>query len=282
MNMTPIRTALSLGLMTAVLAACGGQQGATPVNSIALVAPPEGALLASVNGEIVTEPLLQVFAGGRGLDIAKPDERKQALDSLIENILLAQDGIARGLTGKPEVQAELSLVRMQQLSGRALADFRSGLEVTDAQVEQYYRQEVERAGDREWLVEHILFADQAAAGVAISRALQPGIDFAEVMAEHQHTSMQARQLGWSNATQLPPEIVTAMHQLADGEVAPVAVQTRFGWHVVRRADSRPFEPPALEAVRDGARRHLQERAMAEHLEGLRARATIASGTAAAP
>jgi peptidyl-prolyl cis-trans isomerase C len=275
--MKRIRNALILSLVSALLAACGGQSTGPDPSRVALVAVPEGALVASVNGELVTEPMLLVYARGRGLDPAEPAQRKQALDSLVDNVLLAQDGIARGLTDKPEVQAELALVRMQQLSGRSMADYRAQLEITDEQVERYYAQERERAGDIEWQVEHILFDSAAAAEQALARAQQDGVDFADLIAEYQHGALQARRLDWSNASQLPSELVAVLRQLEDGAVAPVTVQTSFGWHVVRRADSRPFEPPALAQVRDGARRQLIERAVAEHVEALRARAEIATG-----
>jgi peptidyl-prolyl cis-trans isomerase C len=274
--MSPSRSFFSTALLAALVAGCGGAPGGADPATTVLIAPPDGALVATVNGELVTEPMLQVFARGRGLDPDDPTQRTQALDALVENLLIAQDGIARGLTARPEVQAELTLVRMQQLSGRSLSDYRAGLEVDDEQVERYYRQERERAGDTEWRIEHILFDAEAPARQALQRALD-GAAFAELIAEYQHTALQARQLDWSNASQVPPEMAAVVRQLGDGEVAPVPVQTSFGWHVLRRAESRPFEPPPLDKVREGARRLLLERAVAEYVEALRARATIATG-----
>jgi peptidyl-prolyl cis-trans isomerase C len=261
-------------LMTACLTACGGAGGPERSLDVALVGAPDGPLVASVNGEPITEPVLNVYAGARGLDPADPTQRKQALDSLIDNVLLAQDGVATGLAARPEVQSELALVRMQQLSGRALAEHRSRLEVTDAQVEAYYRQETERAGDTQWRVEHILFAEQAPAQAAVLRALE-GSDFEQLMAEYaQGQALQARSLEWGNATQLPAELVVALRQLQDGQVAPVPIETPHGWHVVRRAESRPFAPPPLEQIHAGARAQLLERAVAEHVAALRARSNI--------
>lgn len=276
--MTHRTTTLPLALLAvALLAGCGQQDTASSTATGAIVNAPDGPLVASVNGEILTEPMLVTFARGRGLDPAVPAQRAQALDALVENVLLAQDGIARGLTGRPDVQAELALVHVQQLSGRALSDVRAQLEVTDAQVEQYYRQEAERAGDTEWRIEHILFADAASAQAAIDEALEPGAEFAALMAAHATSALQARELGWSNATQLPAEMVAALKQLGDGEVAPVPVSTQHGFHVLRRAESRPFVPPPLEQVKEGARRTLVERALAEHVAALKAKAVIATG-----
>ena len=41
--------------------------------------------------------MLAVFAAGRGLDVGDPSARQRALDSLVENVLLAQDAHARGV-----------------------------------------------------------------------------------------------------------------------------------------------------------------------------------------
>jgi peptidyl-prolyl cis-trans isomerase C len=259
-----------------VLAGCGADPSSSNAGG-ALLGAPDGSLVASVNGEVVTEPVLLTYARGRGLDPAIPAQRAEALDSLVENMLLAQDGIARGLTARPEVQAELALVHLQQLSGRALAEYRAGLDVGDQQVEQYYQREAERAGATEWRVEHILFATEAEAQLALPLALEPGADFGALMAGYAGSALQARDLGWSNATQLPDELVNALRQLADGEVAPLPIATQHGFHVLRRAESRAFQPPPLEQVREGARRRLVERALAEHVAALRAKAVIATG-----
>jgi peptidyl-prolyl cis-trans isomerase C len=276
--MRPIRFLAHFGsaALAVLLVGCGGGTPDGTGFDRALVGAPDGALVASVNGEAITEPVLLVYARGRGLDPADPAQRKQALDALVDAVLLAQEGIESGLVARADVQAELALVRMQQLSGRALAEQRTRLEVTDVQVEEYYRQEAERAGDTQWRIEHILFADRALAEAAAQRAAG-GADFSQLMAEYAAgAALQARALDWSHAAQLPPELVTALRQLQDGEVAPVPIETTHGWHVIRRAESRPFHPPALEQVRDGARRQLMERALGEHLAALRARAVIAT------
>lgn len=265
------RSALAL-LAVALLSACADDPATD--DGRALVGAPDGALVASVNGEPITEPVLDVYARGRGLDPADPAQRQQAVDSLIENVLLAQHAFELGLTEQPDVQAELSLVRMQQLSGRTVATLRTALEVSEQQIAEYYRIEAERAGDTEWRTQHILFAEAAPAEAAVAQALEPGTQFDDLMTRLGGSARQARELDWANASQLPQELVEALRQLEDGQVAPVPIQTAFGWHVLRRLESRPFQPPPLDAVREGARRQLADRAMAEQVAALKAKAAI--------
>lgn len=244
----------------------------------ALVGAPQGPVVATVNGEPLTTPLLDVFARGRGLDPAEPAQRQKALDQLVETVLLAQDARAAGLLEDPEVQAEVALARLLQLSGRRIAAYRDGIQVGEPELQAYYRQEVERAGTHEYHLQHILFSGEDAALAAAGRALQPGTDFEALMGEFAVAGSgaeQARDLGWANLTQLPAEIGAAAAQMADGQTAPVPVRSSFGWHVLRRVESRPFQPPAFDQVRAGARRQLVERAIADKVKALRAQADIA-------
>jgi len=260
-----------------LITACSERGGRDDLAKTALIGAPTGPVVATVNGEVITEPLLTVFARGRGLDPAIAEQRQQALDTLVETVLLAQDALQSGLAAKSEVQAEVALVRVQQLSGRAIADYRGKLNIGDAEIQALYEQEKQRAGDREYKLEHILFADEAAARAALEQALAPNADFSALMEQYASTAKQARALEWSNVTQMPKEIAEALPQLQDGQVAPVPIQTAFGWHVLRRAESRPFTPPPLEAVREGARRQLTENALKDYVSGLRSKAKIATG-----
>jgi peptidyl-prolyl cis-trans isomerase C len=260
----------ALGLL---LVACGARQQNDA--DAALAGSPAGTVVARVNGEAITEPVLDVFAKGRGLDPADATQRQRALDLLIENVLLAQDAAASGLVERPEVRAELVLVHLQQLAGRNLAHLREDVEITDAELRAYYEREAERTGGIELNLQHILFADEASALAAVARAQLPDADFVALMGEYAAGgALQARDLGWANLGQLPKEVAEVAATLPDGAVAAAPVQTSFGWHVLRRVASRPFSPPPFEQVRDGARRQLMEQAVADKVKALREQAAI--------
>ena len=52
-----------------------------------------------------------------------------------------------------------------------------------------------------------------------------------------------------------------------GTVNPV--QTQFGWHVIRRDESRDSEPPTLESVRDAIKQRIEQQKLQEYLARLR-------------
>lgn len=270
-----VKNRIHLIVIAAFISACSNQSPAPAGSSAAPVAPPAGATVAVVNGEKVTEPMLTVFAQGRGLDVGDAAARQRALDGLIEHVLLAQEARATGLADRPEVQAEVALVGLQQLAGRQRAERRRALVPTEAQVRAYYDQEAARTGGIELHIEHILLTDETEARALQQRALEPGADFTALMAEYAAGSAkQARDLGWANLTQLPPELATAAQSLGDGQVSTQPVQTAFGWHVFRRVGSRPFSPPPFEQVQEGARKQLIEQNIAAHVEALRKKAKI--------
>lgn len=263
-------------VIAALISGCSRQEQApASADRTVLADAPAGPVVATVNGEAVTAPLLDVFARGRGLDPADPVQHRQALDQLVETVLLAQDAQAAGLADDPQVQAEVALAGLLQLSGRRLRALREDIAISEEQLAEYYQAEVERAGDSELHLKHILFPDEASALQAAGEALAGGADFDAVMAEYAAKgALQARDLGWANVGQLPPEIASAARQVGDGQTLAVPVQTRFGWHVLHRVASRPFTPPPLDEVREGARRQLVDRALAEKVKALRAGASI--------
>lgn len=271
MRMLPVLAA------AAALAACGQapQHGAADTRA-ALLGAPEGSIVAVVNGETVTQPVFDAFARMQGLDLADPAQRQQALDGLIENMVLAQAALAGPLGQQADVQAEAALARMQQLSGRQVTALGADIQIPDPELIEYYQRETARSGTLEYHAQHILFADAAAASIALTEATAPGADFEALMAKYQASSLQARDLGWANLSQTPKEFAELLPQLGDGEVAPVVVQTRFGHHLLRRVASRPFTPPPFEQVREGVRAQLANQALAERVRALRATAEVAA------
>lgn len=278
-----IKNTLYIIVYIAVLTACSGTNSGegTGNGERTLEGSPDGKVLAEVNGESITQPLLLAFATSRGIDLSDPTQPARALDALIETVLLAQEARQSGLADQPEVRAGKVLAAVGFLAARSVADFRSRIDISDAELKAYYEREMLRTGGVELQLQHLLFAQEAEAMAAVERALAAGADFEQLVGEYAaQGALQARDLGWANLGQLPPELAEAAKQMTDGQVAPLPIQTRFGWHVLRRAGSRPFAAPPFEQVRDGARAQLVDQALADQIKALREKATISVPTAA--
>jgi peptidyl-prolyl cis-trans isomerase C len=268
-----MRKTIALALLAA-LAGCGGKQEAAPAARNVLTDAPAGTPVVTVEGEVVTEPLLQAWAARRRLDVSDPAQRQRALDGLVDAVLLARDALNSNLAQNDQVRADLAQARIEQLANANIAAFRASTPVTDEQVKAFYDEEAVRAGGVELQLQHILFADEALARAALEVAKQPGADFQQIMEGYASTARQAKQLDWANLSQLPAELGQAVKALQDGELAAQPIQTQYGWHVVKRVASRPFTPPPLEQVRESAKRQLGEQVLRERIQALREKATV--------
>jgi peptidyl-prolyl cis-trans isomerase C len=267
---------LALGFCV-LMAGCDSNQTATTADAgSALLGAPQGPVVAVVNGEAVTHPVFEVYARGRGLDPQQPEQRQQAMDGLVENIVLAQAALAGPSDRQEELRAMATLARVQQLAGRHIETLRADITIPEQALRDYYQREIERSGTVEYRAQHLLFADAAAATEALAEALTPGADFEALMVAYEGRAVQARDLGWANLAQTPQEFAEVLPQLEDGEVAPVVVQTRFGHHVLRRAASRAFVPPPFEQVREGLQAQMSNQALAERVRALRETASISA------
>lgn len=266
-------------LLLALLAGCSTQTSTTgSTDNRALLGAPDGPPVAVVNGETISEPLLVAYARSAGLDPSVAEQRQRALDGLVDNVLLTQFAFSEAGASSAEIAAEATLARLAVVANRVVASESSRLQADESQIAALYERERQRAGDTEWRAQHILFADKPAAEAALARAQAPDADFDALVAEYAAGgAKQARDLPWANATQLPESLVEALRQLEDGAVAPLVLESSFGFHVLRRVESRPFSPPSLEDVREGARRQLIEQGLKDYVAGLRAKAQIDTG-----
>lgn len=277
MNRKALVLVLAALATASLVTGCSGspEGAATQAAPRVFAAPLVGETVLTVNGEAITAALLDAFARGRGLDVSVPEQRKQALDLLTESLLVAQDAIGTGMHTRDDVEAALDLARMQVLAARHLSETRAQLALGEAELRAYYDEVTARTGDTEYHLRSILHADPAAAQAATEKALVPGADFTAVVAEAEKSgALQARDLGWLNVGQLPEELAEAVKALKDGEVTAAPVQTRFGWHVVQRVESRPFVAPPFEQVQERLRKQAGDRALEQKLEALREKAVI--------
>lgn len=264
------------------LAACGSKEATAPAPAKLIVDAPPGAAVVTVDGEVVTEPLLAAYADRRKLDIADPKQRQRAIDGMVDAIVLARDALNSNVAQDELVKAVLAQARIEHLAQGNIAAFQASSPITDAQLQTFYDEEAARTGGIELQLQHILFADEASARAALEVAKAPGADFTQIMQGYETTARQAKMLDWANLAQLPPELGLVAKNLQDGQIADQPVQTQYGWHVVKRIAARPYTPPPIEQVREGAKRQLEGQMLRERIKALRDKAQIVlpAGTAA--
>ena len=209
-----------------------------------------------------------------------PDDRlfPVLVEQMIDQEVLAQS--QAGTLG-PADQLRLDNEVRGFLSGVALAAA-IDLAVTEPNIAAAYAAFAQEFGAgepvTEWNAAHILVATEEAAQAAAAR-IAAGEDFAAV-AQEVSTDGSARQggtLGWFGPGVMIPEFEEVVRNLTPGQVS-APLQTRFGWHLVRLAETRIASVPPLEDVREDLVNELRREAMQALITRLRGETTVANLT----
>lgn len=225
-------------------------------------------VMATVNGTDIT--LGHMIA----LQDRLPEQYKQLeddvlfkgiLDQLIQQTALSQameKDMTKGVTlgQENENRAYLAGELLQKIG---TADLEEGA-IEAAYAEQFAGFEAEM----EFNASHILVETEDEAK-AIIEMIEAGGDFAEIAKEKSTgpSGPGGGSLGWFGKGAMVPEFETAVLGLEDGAVS-APVQTQFGWHVVKRNESRAKSAPTLEEVRGEIEQALRSKAIEDTIQNI--------------
>ncbi len=228
----------------------------------AIVAPSPGfadekKVLAKVGGVEVTEAEVALAASDLDPQFSKlPPEQQRlaAIAALIDIKAMALKGAEAKLN-----ETDAFKTRMSFLHDRALhnAYFEKEVlnKITDADVRARYDKEVAATKpENETRARHILVKTKEEAAEIIKK-LDGGASFEE-LAKTNSTDGAAAQggdLGYFITGQMVPEFEKAALALDVGAYTKEAVQTQFGFHVIKVEDKRAKQPPEFDKVKDQVR-----------------------------
>ncbi len=252
------------------------QTGDTPAGA---PASPPGEVVATVNGTVITQPVLQVYMQIRNAQKpGKPADRDSALDEIVSLELMRQEGISNGLGNNPMVMATLDQQMRTVLASAAIKDFLAKNPVTDEAAKQLYDEQV-GGGEKEYSARHILLKTREEA-VDVIGQLDAGGDF-ETLAREKSIGPSGKnggKLGWFSPAQMVKPFSDATAQLEKGSYTREPVQTQFGWHVILLEDVRDVTPPSFDDVKDQLKLLLANQMLQAHIQELRTAASIEIAT----
>ncbi len=191
------------------------------------------------------------------------------LDQLVQQELLSQNAqdskrLARGL------ENEERALRASSVLDTLVSDAFSEEDIQALYAETVANIPVEP----EWNASHILVESEDEAKELV-KMLEDGADFAELAREKSTgpSGPNGGSLGWFGAGQMVPPFEVAVRELADGGIS-APVQTQFGWHVVKRNESRDRPVPTLEEMRGDLTQQLQSEAVDAGIAALREEAEV--------
>ena len=225
-------------------------------------------VMATVNGTEIT--LGHMIA----LQERLPEQYKQLedavlfdgiLDQLIQQTALSQE-MEKDLSGAIEISKENEIRAF--LAGELLAKIGTA-DLDEAAIEAIYKERfAEGDPEMEFSASHILVETEEEAKELVVQ-LAGDTDFAELAKEKSTgpSGPSGGSLGWFGTGAMVPAFEEAVVALEDGAVSD-PVQTQFGWHVIKRNESRVKEAPTLDAVRDEIERELRAKAIEDEITRL--------------
>lgn len=225
-------------------------------------------VMATVNGTDIT--LGHMIA----LQERLPEQYKQLedavlfegiLDQLIQQTALSQE-MEKDLSGAIELSKENEIRAF--LAGELLAKIGTADLDESAIQDAYKARYAEGEPETEFSASHILVETEEEAKELVT-LLEGDADFAELAKEKSTgpSGPSGGSLGWFGKGAMVPEFEQAVVALEDGAVSE-PVQTQFGWHVIKRNESRIKEAPALDDVRDEIERELRAKAIDDEINRL--------------
>jgi len=227
-----------------------GNVAQTTLSSIPKPTPENTA--AVVNGQPVSRAAVKVLTdelaetqGGQNV----PEDK--IMDQVISRELLRQEAEKLNLAKAPENAARIEHYQRMLFSQIAAESFIKNAKVSDEDMKKEYNQRISEMKLIEYKARHILVDTEAAAKDVLQR-LQKGEkfeDLAKQFSKDPGSKDKGGDLGWFDAQRMVAPFSKAVTELKNGETTSAPVQTQFGWHIIRREDSRDQPPPPFDEVK---------------------------------
>lgn len=270
-----------IGGLALFLSACGSNEdpgSGTPVRVSATIA-------AVVNGEPILAAEVDVEAAAQGkIDVGDQLEFDdpifgEILDQLIDQKLLAQEALVRGLDQGESAQHRLLTAR-ERILGNILVENLVAQEVDEAAIlEMYEAQTALQQLGEEVLIRHIAVDTEEEAN-ELYQELRGGAEFAELAFAHsidRNTNAEGGLIGYVLPEEFPGPFARAINNTAVGAFSR-PFEGDLGWHIIKVDDRRTEEPPTFDEVRPTIIQFLTLNQISRVLTSLRERANIATIT----
>lgn len=241
-------------------------------------APAQPPLAIKVNGQTSPaergELLLREQLARGAADT--PQLRNAIRESLINQAVMAQEALKQSLDKPPMAKARLDLAQQNTLAQMWQQKALQEVVITEAQIKAEYEAQLKALGTQEYLLRHVLLADEKQASDLMAK-IKGGANFEAVAQEFSRDPVTRDKGGlsvWVAEGRLAPAIVQAVQTLQNGQMTAQPVQTPSGWQVIRLEEKRALTPPTLESVTPQLRSALGQKQLQAKLSALRAAAKV--------
>lgn len=198
------------------------------------------------------------------------------LERIVDSKLVVQEAKKNKVNEDPAFKRRMAFVEEQVIQDYWLQR-EYARKVTVEKLRQRYEEKLKSMPlEEEVHARHILLAKEDEAKTVIAE-LKAGASFDKVAREKstdKASGAEGGDLGWFKKGDMVPEFANAVFALTKGQLTEAAVQTKFGYHVIRLDDRRQVPPPAFEEMAEPLREELTREAVTGLLDQLRSTAKI--------
>jgi peptidyl-prolyl cis-trans isomerase C len=263
--------ASTVAAIALLLAACGkGQQPAAPAAADKPTTTPPVAVVdgTPISREAYDDYLKGLLRGKPVTDVTA-DEKNQVLDQMINMQLIAAQADKDGLDKDPDVATRIALLRTQILADAAAQKYVKSNEPSDQELHAAYDAATDKT---EYHASHILVPTKEKADQLIKK-LKGGAKFEDVAKAEStdNSKTNGGDLGWFTTARMVKPFGDAVKGLKKGEFTTDPVQTQYGWHIIKLADTRdaPFDQMKAQLTNG-----IMQKKFQDYIEGLKKTAKI--------
>ena len=233
---------------------------------------------ASVNGKSIPQHRVDAALKSR-MTQGQPDSpelRKAVRDMLINQEVVSQEAVKKGLDKQPVVAGRLELDRAAVLANAYFEDYFRKNPITDDMLRKEYERIKPELPAREYRVRHILVEKEEDAKNLIAQ-IRKGGNFEKLAAEHSRdpgSSKRGGDLDWAPAENYVKPFQDAVVKAKKGALIETPVKTDFGFHIIRVEDERATKVPPFEEVKPQLTQVVQNQIVQKAISDLRAKAKV--------
>jgi peptidyl-prolyl cis-trans isomerase C len=251
--------------LTAALAFCIGP-------AIAAEVPPK------VNGTQIPQYRFEAAVKSRVAQGQQdtPELRKGIREALVNQEVVAQEAVKKGLHKQPATAARIELDRQSALVNAYFEDYLKRNPITDDMLRKEYDRLKPQLPAKEFRVRHILVQKEDEAKNLIAQ-IRKGASFEKLAAEHSQdpgSKVRGGDLDWGPAERYVKPFAETLIKLKKGQMTDAPVHTDFGYHIIRLDDERATKVPTFEEAKPQLAQLLQGQVVQKAVADLRASAKI--------
>jgi len=241
-----------------------------------------GEVVAKVNGEKIYKSQIQsklvglLSAPTQNANLPEVDNLPAEVIEILAKEIYLDNEITKlakkdGLLKDPEIKGRVAEARNKILR-QAYVDSIIKNEINDQKIsEKYVELTNDLQGKKEYLIYHIVVKSKAEAE-KISKELtaKKALKFADAAKKYsldQESAAKGGELGYILEDNIIKEISAVIGNLKKDEIS-APIETKFGWHLVKFANSREAKALPFESVKDNIKEQLIENRLSEINSGI--------------